>query len=152
MTRYDELLHLQEEFKKLRLRQNALEKFVVNRMIPIHGADSSGLYFKPDVGAWTDMVLQNSWVNFDSAWEKPGYRKLNKTTVEFRGLIKGGITTSDTVLTNFPIGFRPSARVIITTISDDNMARIDIKINGDLVTRVGVLGSWLVVKGIFSII
>ena len=149
MNKYEQL---QKEFEKLKIRQSALEKFTVDHQRPIQGADSSGLYFKPDVGAWTDMVLQNNWVNFDSAWEKPGYRKLNKTTVEFRGLIKSGITTSDTVLTNFPTGFRPLARIIITTISDDNMARIDIKINGDLVTRVGVLGSWLVVKGIFSII
>lgn len=83
---------------------------------------------------WTVPLLQNGFLNFNATWyEAARYRKKNGV-VYLEGLVKAGAT--NTILFQLPSGFRPSKRIMLSTISYDatvySTARIDITSGGDI--------------------
>jgi hypothetical protein len=58
--------------------------------------------------AWTNLTLQNSWVNSGGTYPNASYRLNAMGEVELRGSIKSGLTTSGTTIATLPAGFRPT--------------------------------------------
>lgn len=56
------------------------------------------------------LVLGNNWVNTDSAFPARVIRSGNVVMIE--GLIRNGSTTSTTVVTTLPAGFRPARKIV----------------------------------------
>lgn len=56
------------------------------------------------------LVLGNNWVNTDSASPARVIRSGNVVMIE--GLIRNGSTTSTTVVTTLPVGFRPARKIV----------------------------------------
>ena len=61
-------------------------------------------------GAWIAPTLLNGWVNYGTGFETAGYRKTPADEVQFRGLIRDGSMTANTVLFNLPAAYRPARR------------------------------------------
>ncbi|MGH8080135.1 MAG: hypothetical protein ACREP7_06130 [Lysobacter sp.] len=81
-------------------------------------------------GAWGVPTLNAPWTNFGDVFAPAGYRK-DGSRVQLRGVIKGG--TGGTVVFVLPVAFRPSAQLIMTTLSDAGApTRIDIRANGEV--------------------
>ncbi|MGG2024207.1 hypothetical protein AB1282_00215 [Gottfriedia sp. S16(2024)] len=58
--------------------------------------------------AWTNLTLQNSWVNSGGTYPNASYRLNALGEVELRGSIKSGTVTSGTTIATLPVGFRPT--------------------------------------------
>lgn len=58
---------------------------------------------------WIDLTLENGWAQLSSSdGVLPQYSKLsNSNIIYLRGIITGGTTTTGTVITKLPMGFRP---------------------------------------------
>lgn len=84
---------------------------------------------------WTALTLSNSWANFGGAWETAGYRRIGQV-VYVRGLIKSGVTTTGTVITSLPAGFRPAADFMAATaMSTAGVALLDVLSGGNILVR-----------------
>lgn len=81
-------------------------------------------------GAWVAPTLNAPWTNFGEVFAPVGYRK-DGNRVQLRGVIKGG--AGGTVLFVLSAAFRPSAQLIMTTLSDAGVpTRIDVRANGEV--------------------
>lgn len=81
-------------------------------------------------GAWVAPTLNVPWTNFGDVFAAAGYRK-DGNRVQLRGVIKGG--AGGTVVFVLPAAFRPSAQLIMTTLSDAGApTRIDVRANGEV--------------------
>lgn len=56
---------------------------------------------------WTAPTLLSGWVNYGAPWAVAGYKKNTVGTVILKGFIKGGTTTSGTIIFTLPAGYRP---------------------------------------------
>ena len=92
------------------------------------------MYYPSAYAGWSTLTLQNGWTKYNSAAYSPAqYKKSADGIVTIRGLIKGGTTTAGTVLATLPVGYRPSARVIVNgTIPTVGRARIDVDTDGSI--------------------
>lgn len=91
--------------------------------------------------------LTNGWVAYGGGLESPSYSRVGNR-VFCSGLIKDGTVSSGTLLFNLPVGFRPSGTVICGALSNNTLARIDVKINGDVVINTGVSYNYINLNGI----
>ncbi|WP_394540197.1 hypothetical protein PRJ39_06400 [Lysobacter enzymogenes] len=81
-------------------------------------------------GAWIAPTLNAPWTNFGDVFAAVGYRK-DGNRVQLRGVVKGG--AGGTVLFVLPAPLRPSAQLIMTTLSDAGApTRIDVRTNGEV--------------------
>ena len=81
-------------------------------------------------GAWVAPTLNAPWANFGDVFAPVGYRK-DGSRVQLRGVVKGG--QGGTVAFVLPAAFRPSAQLIMTTLSDVGApTRIDVRTNGEV--------------------
>lgn len=81
-------------------------------------------------GAWVAPTLNAPWTNFGDVFAAAGYRK-DGNRVQLRGVVKGG--AGGTVVFILPAAFRPSAQLIMTTLSDAGApTRIDVRSNGEV--------------------
>ncbi|WP_394538820.1 hypothetical protein PRJ39_25220 [Lysobacter enzymogenes] len=81
-------------------------------------------------GVWIAPTLNAPWTNFGDVFAAVGYRK-DSNRVQLRGVVKGG--AGGTVLFVLPVPFRPSAQLILTTLSDvGSPTRIDVRSNGEV--------------------
>lgn len=97
---------------------------------------------EPESYEWFDVELQNNWVQFDSGYASPQYSITHDGIIRLRGLIKSGTTTPGTVLFTLPKTFRPEFIVLIDTISNNLIGRVDVEPSGDVVIRAGS-NTWL---------
>jgi hypothetical protein len=102
--------------------------------------------FSPSASSsqWTSLPagggsgqLQGGWAPYGSPFATPGYVKTSGGVVMMKGLLRGGTTTSGTVVANLPAGYRPSSVVTIPvtarTLSGTNgPAVVQILTNGDV--------------------
>lgn len=92
-----------------------------------YGTDASTLPL------WTDLSLQNGWVQYSSTYNSPQFTKTSACRVFVKGLVKSGTTTSWTPIGNLPVGFRPAGDLVFQTATSSNTAgRVDVKANGDV--------------------
>lgn len=81
-------------------------------------------------GAWVAPILNAPWTNFGDVFAAAGYRK-DGNRVQLRGVVKGG--AGGTVVFVLPAALRPSAQLIMTTLSDAGApTRIDIRTSGEV--------------------
>ena len=92
--------------------------------------------------AWSNLTLQNSWVYYGSIYPTPQYTKTSDGVVTLRGLIKGGSTAYDSVITTLPAGFRPKNRILYVGSNTGAYARLDVLSNGE-VHFLGSTNGWL---------
>ena len=77
---------------------------------------------------WIPMVLDSSWVRYDTTHSEPAYFKDERGFVHLRGGIKGGSGITATICT-LPPGFRPGFKTIIPAATTSvSTAPISVKI------------------------
>lgn len=65
------------------------------------------------------LVLGNKWVNTNSAFPARVIRSGNVVMLE--GLIRNGTTSSSTVVTTLPVGFRPARKIVVPVWTSGNV-------------------------------
>lgn len=124
------------------------------RGIPCNGYLSTQLMWWPSgTTGWSTPALGSGWTRYSATYSNAQYKKGSDNIVSLRGLIKGGTTTSGTVLFTLPSGYRPLENLLCTTITYDSSqssgagARIDVNANGQVIVREGVLNAWVSLAG-----
>ena len=109
---------------------------------------SSNALLTVNLLSWSAFSLQNSWVNFNNAYNGNGYRKTTDGVVVLKGLIsKAGTPAVQEVIGILPVSYRPSSILIFMTGSIDSPSRIDVYPNGE-VRFIKGSGGWLSLEGI----
>lgn len=117
----------QSEIRRLINRISDIEKLVSDRHDPV----------KVRVEKFITPTLLNSWVEF-SAFNTTGYYKDPYGIVRIKGLVKDGVVGAATPIFTLPVGYRPSALVIIPAVGGSNtFARLNVAVNGDVSVEVG---------------
>lgn len=84
--------------------------YLLNQLFKSNGGNcwhsSQFMYYPDGVGTWTDMTLQNGWVEYSASY-RPQYTKAADGVVTLRGLVKSGTTGCVVTVTNLPSGYRP---------------------------------------------
>lgn len=76
------------------------------------------------IGAAGEPAFQNGWTHYGYGWPNAAFYKDPFGVVHMKGLIKSG-TVGATAFT-LPVGYRPTENRMITTFSNETVARIDI--------------------------
>ena len=93
-------------------------------------------------------TLLNSFVNYGADFAPAGYYKDKENRVHLRGLVNRAGDPDNLVIFNLPAGYRPvSGRLIITTMNNNILCRVDILTNGDVLVGAGDAG-WINLTGI----
>ena len=106
------------------------------------------LFLLPTVN-YKELELQNNWVNanFDSTDLKFGCMFDGKNKVRLKGILKDGITTNGTVITNLPSIYRPRKKQYFNTIYNDGSGVksgvLTLSTSGDLSILGNVGSNWL---------
>jgi type II secretory pathway component PulJ len=96
----------------------------------------NGHYYPSSFNGWTDLSMQNGWVNFDTSGYVPAqYTKSTDKVVTVRGLIKNGNTAAGTVIANLPVGYRPKERLLFGGVGVGIISRLDVLPNGNIEIR-----------------
>jgi len=86
--------------------------------------------------AWKALPLAGTWDLFDTAHQRPGFRKDSQGLVHLRGLLTqtAGLPAADDVVGTLPAGYRPSVRTIFVVATGQNIgfARLIVDPNGTL--------------------
>jgi hypothetical protein len=94
------------------------------------------------VGAWTNAVLQNGWVNLGAGWPTAQYRKVNDM-VHIRGMVGNGTAAGAPIFT-LPAGFRPPSALQIATVTGSGVIGVTtLNTDGTVQASVGNNGSWM---------
>ncbi len=100
---------------------------------------------------WTNLTLQNSWVNYGTPFTTARYIKSADGIVSLSGLLRSGSTASDVVIATLPAGSRPSGRTLYGIASGNvAMGRIDIDTSGNIRYMAGG-NAWISLDGIHFI-
>jgi len=100
------------------------------------------MYYPGSLGTWNNFSLLAGWTWYGSIYGTPQYTKSSDGIVTLKGLVKGGSTADGTDIAVLPVGYRPSERILSTTVSTDAHARIDILADGR-VQLYAVRNTWL---------
>lgn len=73
---------------------------------------------------WYTLVLQNGWNGTGNGDAEPRYMKDEFGFVHLKGSIWGGTSADWTIIANLPVGYYPSERIRIPTVSTDNGSNI----------------------------
>jgi hypothetical protein len=65
---------------------------------------------------WRGLSLSNNWVNYGELFETAGALKDGNNVVHLKGLIKSGIVTDGTLLTQLDVGFRPNKKLFLNAL------------------------------------
>lgn len=85
--------------------------------------------------AWIAPTMQNGWITFDTTFNPPGYYKDSLGIVHLRGMMKSG-TLNVTAFT-LPVGYRPAFKVLMATISNQALGRLDVTTDGMVIPNMG---------------
>jgi hypothetical protein len=91
---------------------------------------------------WTDAILQNGWVNYDSTYNTAQYCKVNGV-VYLKGLIKSGTTGDNVVLFQLPAGCRPTGRYLYAAVSNNVIGRVDVDTSGNVMAMAPDSNAWI---------
>lgn len=78
---------------------------------------------------WITPTFENGWTHYTSPYGDVRYRKINGV-VHIEGLMRNGTISTSLPAFTLPVGFRPKARILGVTFSNDNAVRLDIDTNG----------------------
>lgn len=103
-----------------------------------------------EVGAAGEPAFANAWVNFDAGvtYTTAAFFKDPYGIVHLKGLIKNG--TIGAAAFSLPVGYRPSATVLMATISNSAIGRVDVYTTGGVIMGLGPVGSnaWYALDGL----
>jgi hypothetical protein len=75
--------------------------------------------------------MQNSWVTFQASYyAQPQYTRAADCMVTLKGMIKSGVTTSGTIVTTLPVGYRPGQALLFGGTAADAYYRVQIDTTG----------------------
>lgn len=98
---------------------------------------------------WRTPTLINGWEDYGGEYGPIAYRRLASGLVVIEGLIRNGTVGTSTAAFNLPPGFRPRIRqIFFPGTSGLNVARLDVRPNGDVITHTGN-ASWFSVSCTF---
>lgn len=98
---------------------------------------------------YKELELQNNWVNasFDSSDLKFGCMFIGKNKVRVKGILKDGVTSNGTVITNLPSVYRPKKKQYFNVIYNDGTGVksgvLTLSTGGDLAILGDIGSSWL---------
>ena len=94
---------------------------------------------------WTAMGLAGGWAQYapGSIYTVPGYTKAGDGIVSLRGLIAGGSTAVDSVITTLPAGYCPDSTLIFDVASNGHYGRVDVLSDCRVIVREGVDAAWV---------
>jgi lysophospholipase L1-like esterase len=92
--------------------------------------------------AWVGLPLENSWSNYGAPFGEAQYRRDSGGIVHLRGLIKNGIAVPGTTLFKLPVAYRPSATLVVASLSVEAIAEIWIGSDGIVAIHAGT-DTWL---------
>lgn len=94
--------------------------------------------------AWQTPAMLNGWVRYDTTHDNVGYMKDSLGFVHLRGLIRSG--TAGTVFT-LPVGYRPLFRRIYPCVSNQTIARLDVRADG-VIELAAYNNAWVSLEGV----
>ena len=98
---------------------------------------------------WITATLLNSYTHYNTTTYGPiRYRKIG-SIVNIQGLT-GQATASSTIF-NLPVGYRPPNHLIFLASNYNNVGRLDIKQNGDVVPASAPVNNWFSVSCTFMV-
>lgn len=98
---------------------------------------------------YKELELKNNWVNanFETNDLKFGCMFVGKDKVRLKGILKGGIVTNGTIITNLPSDYRPSKKQYFNVNFNDGTGVkcgvLTLSTNGDLAILGDIGSSWL---------
>lgn len=112
------------------------------------------MFYPSTAGTWSNMTLASGWSAYPSPYGPGQYIKNADGIVSLRGLIRNTNQTASTgvpaatVLATLPVGYRPATDVICSQTTYPNVyGRIDVRSNGQIITREGVTYGWVSLAG-----
>lgn len=90
---------------------------------------------------WITPTLLNGWSWYGSIFSTPQYTKSSDGIVSLKGLIGGGTATAGTPIFTLPVGYRPSSRQLMGSVSSGLDYRIDVETNGVVYLQGGNISS-----------
>jgi hypothetical protein len=122
---------------------------VTNQFRPrLSGSHSiSGVKFPTTASTgWKDFgSFMNGWMNYGAPFPNASWCVRPDGLVMLKGLVRAG--TIGTAIVNLPVGARPKSTLIISTISNESIGRMDITPGGAIVASAGS-PSWFSLDGI----
>lgn len=98
--------------------------------------------------AWTSLVLQNSWTDYNGTFANSSYTKTSDGMVVLKGLIKRtGVPVAGETIGVLPVGYRPLEELLFETGSNSVASRTDILPDGRVMFETGN-AVWLSLDGI----
>lgn len=118
----------------------------------IGGANATGVITHGqwhEIDAVGEIQFQNTWVHYDTSLYGPcRYRKTSSGLVVMQGLMKSGTISTTLPAFILPVGYRPSVRLLITTMSNSAISRMDIETNGNVLPYSGS-NAWYSIACVF---
>lgn len=123
-------------------------KEIIERREGMRGDNAEKVVTLADLqpGPWQTPTFVNSWVNFGSGYNNAGYYKDVLGIVRLRGLIMSGTVGSACFV--LPIGYRPAARTLFSTISNGAIGRVDVMTTGEVVPTAPSVNAWVSLEGL----
>ncbi len=93
---------------------------------------------------WITPTLLSGWKWYGSIYSTPQYTKSSDGIVMLKGLINAGTATAGTKIFTLPVGYRPSSRQLMGSVSVDLSYRIDVETDGSVYLQGGNINTgWL---------
>ena len=99
----------------------------------------------PAAADWLDVTLVNGWTEFGSGFSPVQCLVDSDGLVTLRGLIQNGGFPN---LVRVPEPCRPAYTHVLTTVSQNELARVDVETTGYLKWRAGLMGGWVSLDGL----
>lgn len=100
----------------------------------------------PTRARYLTPTLTNSWANYGSGYANAGYYLGADGRVYLRGLIRNGSVGSAAF--TLPPGMRPSARLLLGTVSNGVVGRVDITAAGEVLPSSPSTNGWVALDGL----
>lgn len=108
-----------------------------------------GVAFMPAGTSFTALSYQNSWSTFDTNWNPASYAVDSQGRVHLRGLVKGGTTTSGTIITTLPAAARAAEYTHWVEIASNAIAHISYVPANTSVIAKGYSNSFLSINAMY---
>jgi hypothetical protein len=115
-----------------------------NELVRIKGNGNVTVAGAVEVESFIAPTLQNGFSNYNAGFASPGYYKDKMGRVHLRGLLNTPASPNGQLMFTLPAGYRPTTgAVVMMTLSNNTIARVDIQANGNVLCNTGAGSSWI---------